>query len=322
MASTSLLRSLRRRLRHERPDEAEELRAIEANVDADIRSLGYLVKSVNLLLMPAIVTALGLLVALNPGLLLADTVVTAEPVAMACIAGGLMLAWCGLSLLWTPFQAAAADRYLSLVATLAVASIVVFVVLDLLPGNAAEVMLGPTATPEQVAALQETIMAARAAGTNASELLDQRDLLLERITTAVGGTVRYEDDGTATLYLGDSGEVFPLGAAVGRMDVRSEIAELVNRDGLRDYPATDIRFQPDEVIFTPGTRSGLARLRVIRDAAWRPYATPDGRNPASRPRRLRLPRERCAVRPPGGPVRDRPPARSTRPCPSRQRRMP
>lgn len=54
----------------------------------------------------------------------------------------------------------------------------------------------------QVAALQETIMAARAAGTDAGELLDQRDLLLERITTAVGGTVRYEDDGTATLYLG------------------------------------------------------------------------------------------------------------------------
>jgi ABC-type uncharacterized transport system involved in gliding motility auxiliary subunit len=42
----------------------KELRAIEANVDADIKSLGYLVKSINLLLMPAIVTALGLLVAL------------------------------------------------------------------------------------------------------------------------------------------------------------------------------------------------------------------------------------------------------------------
>jgi ABC-type uncharacterized transport system involved in gliding motility auxiliary subunit len=42
----------------------KELRAIEANVDADIKSLGYLVKSVNLLLMPAIITGLGLLVAL------------------------------------------------------------------------------------------------------------------------------------------------------------------------------------------------------------------------------------------------------------------
>jgi ABC-type uncharacterized transport system involved in gliding motility auxiliary subunit len=42
----------------------KELRAIEANVDADIKSLGYLVKAVNLLLMPAVITALGLLVAL------------------------------------------------------------------------------------------------------------------------------------------------------------------------------------------------------------------------------------------------------------------
>jgi ABC-type uncharacterized transport system involved in gliding motility auxiliary subunit len=42
----------------------KELRAIEANVDADIKSLGYLVKVVNLLLVPAIVTALGLLAAL------------------------------------------------------------------------------------------------------------------------------------------------------------------------------------------------------------------------------------------------------------------
>lgn len=38
--------------------------------------------------------------------------------------------------------------------TLAVASMVVFAVLELLPGNAAEVILGDTATPEAVAALQ------------------------------------------------------------------------------------------------------------------------------------------------------------------------
>jgi peptide/nickel transport system permease protein len=38
--------------------------------------------------------------------------------------------------------------------TLAVASMVVFAVLELLPGNAAEVILGETATPEAVAALQ------------------------------------------------------------------------------------------------------------------------------------------------------------------------
>jgi hypothetical protein len=38
----------------------------------------------------------------------------------AGLAGGLLLAWCGLSLLWTPFQAAASERYLSIVATLGV----------------------------------------------------------------------------------------------------------------------------------------------------------------------------------------------------------
>ncbi|MBL8308423.1 MAG: ABC transporter permease [Rubrivivax sp.] len=45
-------------------------------------------------------------------------------------------------------------RCLSFLATLAVASVVVFAVLELLPGNAAEVILGETATPESVAALQ------------------------------------------------------------------------------------------------------------------------------------------------------------------------
>lgn len=38
--------------------------------------------------------------------------------------------------------------------TLAVASVVVFAVLELLPGNAAEIILGDTATPESLAALQ------------------------------------------------------------------------------------------------------------------------------------------------------------------------
>ena len=38
-------------------------------------------------------------------------------------------------------------------ATLLVASAVIFVVLDILPGNAAEVMLGDTATPETLKAL-------------------------------------------------------------------------------------------------------------------------------------------------------------------------
>jgi aspartate/methionine/tyrosine aminotransferase/phosphoenolpyruvate carboxylase len=52
--------------------------------------------------------------------------------------------------------------------------------------------------------------------------------------------------------------VHSYGPAVGRMDVRSEIADFFNRDGLRDYPASDVRFLPDEILFTPGTRAGLA----------------------------------------------------------------
>jgi peptide/nickel transport system permease protein len=44
-------------------------------------------------------------------------------------------------------------RFATFVATLLAASVVVFVVLDILPGNAAEVMLGATATPESVQAL-------------------------------------------------------------------------------------------------------------------------------------------------------------------------
>jgi peptide/nickel transport system permease protein len=45
-------------------------------------------------------------------------------------------------------------RLLALAATLAVASALVFSLLEWLPGNAAEVMLGETATPQAVAALQ------------------------------------------------------------------------------------------------------------------------------------------------------------------------
>ena len=52
--------------------------------------------------------------------------------------------------------------------------------------------------------------------------------------------------------------VHSYGPAVGRMDVRSEVAEFFNRDGLLDYPASEVRFLPDEVLFTPGTRAGLA----------------------------------------------------------------
>ncbi|MCC7152174.1 MAG: ABC transporter permease [Rubrivivax sp.] len=46
-------------------------------------------------------------------------------------------------------------RVAAFAATLLVASMLVFAVLELLPGNAAEVILGDTATPEAVAALQE-----------------------------------------------------------------------------------------------------------------------------------------------------------------------
>lgn len=46
-----------------------------------------------------------------------------------------------------------ARRVLSLLATLVLASVVVFVVLDVLPGNAAQVMLGPDADPQAVQAL-------------------------------------------------------------------------------------------------------------------------------------------------------------------------
>jgi peptide/nickel transport system permease protein len=45
-------------------------------------------------------------------------------------------------------------RFATFLATLAVASVLVFAVLELLPGNAAEVILGDTATPESLASLQ------------------------------------------------------------------------------------------------------------------------------------------------------------------------
>ena len=45
------------------------------------------------------------------------------------------------------------QRLLTLIATLLGASAVVFWVLEVLPGNAAQVLLGPDAAPEAVAAL-------------------------------------------------------------------------------------------------------------------------------------------------------------------------
>ena len=48
-------------------------------------------------------------------------------------------------------------RLLTFVITLAVASALVFAVLELLPGNVAQVMLGETATPESIAALERKL---------------------------------------------------------------------------------------------------------------------------------------------------------------------
>ncbi len=56
-------------------------------------------------------------------------------------------------------------RFATFLATLAVASVVVFVVLELLPGNAAEVILGDTATPESLAALNTKLGLDRPAST-------------------------------------------------------------------------------------------------------------------------------------------------------------
>src|SRR5271157_4754369 len=51
----------------------------------------------------------------------------------------------------------AIQRIALFVATLLFASLIVFAVMNLLPGNAAETMLGPTATPEAVAALSHKL---------------------------------------------------------------------------------------------------------------------------------------------------------------------
>ncbi|HMM33419.1 MAG TPA: phosphoenolpyruvate carboxylase [Thermoanaerobaculia bacterium] len=60
--------------------------------------------------------------------------------------------------------------------------------------------------------------------------------------------------------------VHSYGPAVGRMDVRGEVVDFFNRDGLLDYPDSNVRFLPDEVLFTPGTRSGLAMVLEVLGA--------------------------------------------------------
>ena len=44
-------------------------------------------------------------------------------------------------------------RLITLIATLAGASVVVFLVLEILPGNAAQILMGPDASPDAVQAL-------------------------------------------------------------------------------------------------------------------------------------------------------------------------
>ena len=60
--------------------------------------------------------------------------------------------------------------------------------------------------------------------------------------------------------------VHSYGAAAGRMEVRSEIAAFINRDGLIDYPSSGVQYRPDEVLFTPGTRSGLSMALEVLGA--------------------------------------------------------
>ena len=69
-------------------------------------------------------------------------------------------------------------RLATFIATLAVASVVVFAVLELLPGNAAQVILGDSATPESLAAMEAQLGLDRPA--------------LERYTQWVGGWLRGE----------------------------------------------------------------------------------------------------------------------------------
>ena len=48
-------------------------------------------------------------------------------------------------------------RFLSLVVTLLVVSLIIFTVMDLLPGDPAAIMLGTSASPETLAALQKQL---------------------------------------------------------------------------------------------------------------------------------------------------------------------
>lgn len=76
-------------------------------------------------------------------------------------------------------------RFASLLATLLAASVVIFVVLDVLPGNAAEVMLGDSATPESVAALSARL------GLDRPALVRYADWMKGLATFELGDSVAY-----------------------------------------------------------------------------------------------------------------------------------
>lgn len=77
-------------------------------------------------------------------------------------------------------------RLASFFATLAAASLVIFLVLDILPGNAAEVMLGESATPEAVRALSAKL------GLDRPALLRYASWLQGLLTGELGVSVAYD----------------------------------------------------------------------------------------------------------------------------------
>ena len=77
-------------------------------------------------------------------------------------------------------------RFATFVATLVAASVVIFAVLDILPGNAAEVMLGDSATPESVAALSAKL------GLDRPALVRYADWMKGLATGELGNSVSYD----------------------------------------------------------------------------------------------------------------------------------
>jgi peptide/nickel transport system permease protein len=77
-------------------------------------------------------------------------------------------------------------RFASLLLTLLAASVVVFTVLDILPGNAAEVMLGESATPQSVAALSAKL------GLDRPPLVRYADWMRGLATGDLGMSIAYD----------------------------------------------------------------------------------------------------------------------------------